>query len=365
MLFSLYTGSFSSKENGNKSTSRRKKPHKFRELLTHLQCCTTAPLSFKEQADIVGCSKDFAKEIAKENISSKVITKTATTYKGDRRKLPGRNIYGRGEAFDPKLHLIDDLDLEITKETITNRHGVEQTILVRKFVPRKVMNNSKNNYNDQGRCKKPTTNENNKRNLSKDRFAKGKPQESSSSFERKKYKRSFFEHKLELLKPFGFESLAKKAPAWWFKNPKKLKAALKLARKKLGKGYTCRDPFKFLCFLMKHGVFGYRRHCARNLVMAVVKPTIDRVMPFVESSEPIRQTYDGLVKLHKSHGLKMDFTNVQKLLRKKFPHLTAAVEVCFKRLSLESADKIRNVNGFLNYLVGMTNPYDYLKRKEA
>ena len=107
-------------------------------------------------------------------------------------------------------------------------------------------------------------------------------------------------------------------------------------------------------------------HCplARR-VMAVVKPTIDRVMPFVESSEPIRQTYDGLVKLHKSHGLKMDFTNVQKLLRKKFPHLTAAVEVCFKRLSLESADKIRNVNGFLNYLVGMTNPYDYLKRKEA
>jgi len=116
---------------------------------------------------------------------------------------------------------------------------------------------------------------------------------------------------------------------------------------------------------MKHGVFGYRRHVARNLALAVVKPTIDRVMFFAESNDPVRLTYDGLVKLHKSHGLKVDFTNVQKLLRKKFPHLTAAVEVCFRRLSLEGADKISNVNGFLNYLVGMTNPYDYLKRKEA
>lgn len=348
-----------------KANNRRKKPHKYRELLTHLQCCTTAPLSFKEQADIVGCTPFFAKKVSRENTATKIITKTSTIYKGDCRKLAGRNIYGRGEAFDPNIHLIDDLDLEITKETITNRHGVKQNVLVRKFIPRKARSNSKNNYTSSDNCKKFTTNKNNKRNLSKDRFARGKPQELSSSLERKNYKRSYFEHKLEMLKPFGFESLAKKAPAWWFKNPKRLKAGLKLLRSKLRKGHSCRDPFKFLCFLMKHGVFGYRRHCARNLSLAVVKPTIDRVMPFVESSDPVRQTYDGLVKLHKSHGLKMDFTNVQKLLRKKFPHLTAAVEVCFKRISLNGADKIRNVNGFLNYLVGMANPYDYLERKEA
>ena len=61
---------------------------------------------------------------------------------------------------------------------------------------------------------------NNKKNLSKDRFARDKPQEFSFSLERKNFKRSYFEHKLEILKPFGFESLAKKAPAWWFKNPK-------------------------------------------------------------------------------------------------------------------------------------------------
>ena len=364
MSVSVSTSSFSSKPQDKKSKYKRKKPHKYRELITHLQCCTTAPLSYREQAKIVGCSEIFAKEVTRENLAAKIITKTSTTYNFSGQTLTGKNVYGRGEAFDPNVHLIDDLELKITKEEITTRWGVRRTILVRKFIPRKAHKNSKNNYSFSSKTENHTPNTNKKKNLSKDRFAIDKHQEFSSSFDRNNYKKDFFKHKFDILKSYGFEELAKKAPAWWFKDLKKLKKALKLLRSKQKGKFRCHDPFKFLCFLMKHGVFGYRRHVARNLSLAVTKPSINRVLPFLET-EPIRQTYDALVKLRKSHGLKMDFTSVQKLLRKKFPHLTAATEVCLKRLSFEGAEKILNVNGFLNYLVGLTNPHDYLKRKEV
>ena len=350
---------------GSSENKRRKKPHKYRELLTHLQCCTTAPLSFKEQAEICGCSVILAKQVTRDNVDAKIITKTTTVYKGDARGLTGKNIYGRGEAFDPRAHLISGLDLEISKQEIVTRYGIQRTVLVRKFVPGKSQQNSKNKCESSGKTQNHTPKKNLKKNSSKEEFAKRKHQEFSSSFEKRNYKKDFFQHKFDTLKSFSFEDLAKKAPSWWFKDLEKIKKALQLLRHKIRKGYSCRNPFKFLCFLMKRGTFGYRRHVARNLSLAVAKPTMDRVLPFLEGSEPLRQTYDGLVKLRKSYGLKMDFTNVQKLLRKKFPHLIAAVSVCLKRLSLEGGDKIRNFNGFLNFLVGMTNPYDYLKRKEA
>ena len=353
------------------SSNVRKKPYKYRRLLTHLQCCTKLPLSYNEQAQIVGCTPFFAKKITKENIANKIITKKSTVYKCNGREFPeicGKNIYGRGKNFDPKEHLIDDLELVIKTEL---NPKTKKKKLTREFKPRKNLNSNQS--------KKFTTDLNTKKNSSKEELAKGKPRKFSekSSEKRKKSKEKhnstkkylskeeWLKHKTDILKPFGFEKWVKKAPAWWFRDLKRLHSALKLLIYKLRRGWKCRDPFKFICWLLKHGTFGYRRHCARDLSLAVVKPTVDRVMPFCEKSEPIRQTYEGLKKLYKSHGLKMDFTSIEKLLRKKFPHLTAAVEVCFQRLKFTKGDPIRNINGFLNYLVGMDEPYNYLKRKET
>ena len=356
------------------SSNVRKKPYKYRRLLTHLQCCTKLPLSYNEQAQIVGCTPFFAKKITKENIANKIITKKSTVYKCNGREIPGicgKNIYGRGKNFDSKEHLIDDLELVIKTEIDPK---TKKKKLTREFKPRKTTNKNLNS----NQSEKFTTKLNLKKNSSKEELAKAKSWKflEKSSEKRKKSKKKqtstkkylskeeWHKYKTDILKPFGFENLAKRAPAWWFRDLKRLHSALKRLIKKLKRGWTCRDPFKFICFLMKHGTFGYRRHCARNLSLVIVKPTLKRLEPFLES-DSIANGYEAIKSLWKNHNLKIDFTSIQKLLRKNFPHLAAAAHVCQKRLKFTKAEPIRNINGFLSYLVGMDEPYDYLKRKEA
>lgn len=63
-------------------------------------------------AEIVGCSKKFAKIVAKENESKKIIKRSPTFFT---EKLSGKNKYERGENFNPKSHLIKNLTLIIRR----------------------------------------------------------------------------------------------------------------------------------------------------------------------------------------------------------------------------------------------------------
>jgi len=357
-----------------KSNKQQPKKHKYQELLTHLQCCTKAPLSYKEQAEIVGCSKFFAKKIAKQNLINQIISITPTTHKSFGRNLKGKNIYGHGKNFDPKIHLLDDIKVEmynlkfslnINYQTLSNHKKLspndidkasksEKQKIIRRFV-------QKNSHNP----KKFTTNKNSKENLDKSKFAKASGTPSAGYFY------SSYEEFLEksgrkaLFAKYGFEDQVEKAPNWWFRDIKKLESALKLVKSKLSNKHK---PFKlknfnnFMSYLLKHGVFGWHRHCARELSIAIVQPSIKNTLKFC-MSDPIEKTYLGLKELHEKNNLKLGFACVQKLLRSKFPKLSAAVSVCLTRLSWKKGDQIRDINAFLNYLIGMHNPFDYLKTK--
>lgn len=350
--------------------NQQAKKYKKKNLLTHIQCTTSAPLSYKEQAEIVGCSERFAKKVTQENIQAGVIEKNSTIYQSS---LFGRNKYCKGKNFNYKLHLINDLTLiirrcEITKSNTSNSLSKRKYKSTHKIIRRLVPSDSPEAIEHMKKLSAKSRSDTKssplkgiyKENSNKLEFARDKPSEFSN---KNSPKQGFLKHKLEVLDAYGFKDLAKNAPAWWFRDLEKLKSALKLTRKKLKKGFKCKNLYKFVSFLLKHGVFGFRRHTARNLSVAISRPSLKRVEPYLRT-DPIQQTYEGLTNLWKKYNLKIDFDTMQMLLRRRFPHLTSAVDVCQKRLKLESADPIKNVTAFLSFLVGMDEPYDYLRKNQ-
>lgn len=347
----MYHNQSSSLDIKTANNKQQQKKYKYRELLTHLQCCTKSPLSYKEQAEIVGCSKFFAKKIAKQNLSNGIIIITPTTHESSGRKLAGKNIYGRGENFDPRIHLINNLNFSIEMHPIINvmskKKICQKSVLVRKFV-------EKDGTEIYKKPKKFTTNKNYKRNLDKSKFAKDKQPETSKNYITK-------DQKIEVLKAYGFEPYAEKAPIWWFRSPARLKAALRLLKAKLKCGFKPKNFYKFVTFLMKRGTFGYRRHCARETSIAIVRPTIKRIEPYLET-EPRTNGYEALKKLHQTHRLDISFSNMQKLARHGYAKLFTSAEVMLKRLKLPG---IKDVNAFMHHLISMKEPYDILRKKHA
>jgi len=347
-----------------KPKKKQPKKHKYRELLTHLQCCTKAPLSYKEQAQIVECSERLAKMVTKENFEAGIITKTPTIYNSRGRTLSGKNIYGRGKNFDPKLHLIDGVELLISTSKqrlninhqtlekhkspiynkIESKNTQKQHTIIRRFVERKVSKD--------GSYKNFTPKKNLLRNLDKSKFAKDKHRSLSGKFLGK-------DEKIVLLKAYGFEEHASKAPSWWFRDLARLKAALGRLRSKIKRGFRVKNFFKFISYLLKRGTFGYRRHVARNTSLAINRPTIERIDPYMDSDAKM-QGYEALKELHKKHKLDLSFSNVQKLLRQGFDKLSMSAEVMLKRLKFPG---IVNVNAFMHHLLSMREPYDILRKR--
>lgn len=343
------------------SENPQQKKYKYRELLTHLQCCIKSPLSYKEQAEIVGCTKFFAKKVAKQNLLNGVITITPTTHKSSGRKLAGKNIYGRGENFDPDIHLINNLNFSIERRLIiyvmSENKNCQKSVLDIKLVEKDTAELSK-------KSKKFTTKKNYKENLYKYKFAKASGKPSARHFY------SSYEEFLEksgrkaLFAKYGFENQVLKAPSWWFKDIKKLESALKLVQSKLSKKHK---PFnlnnfnKFVSYLLKRGVFGWFRHCARETSLAISRPTLKRVEPFL-GNDFRTNGYESLKELYKKHHLNISFSNVQKLARHGYSKLFTAAEVMLKRLKLPG---IKDVNAFMHHLISMKEPYDILRKRNA
>lgn len=164
--------------------------------------------------------------------------------------------------------------------------------------------------------------------------------------------------KKHLFAKYGFEKYLPRAPKWWFRDKAKLEAALRLIRNKLKKGFKLRSFINFLSHLLKHGVFGYRRHCSRNLCVAL-SPNLNYVIPYLATA-PIETGYCALKELKHKHGLDTTFTSMSRLLRRGYAHLAMASEVMIKRLKFKP---VRSVTGYLNFLVSLKEPYDVLKPK--
>ncbi len=197
---------------------------------------------------------------------------------------------------------------------------------------------------------------NSTKNSSKEEFAKR-----SASFSFSRNGRIPKSKKKDLFEEFGLEKQFPYRPLWWFKDLTKLKKALKIIKRKVLEGFQVRDFVKFFSHLLAHGVFGYRKHCARNLSLAVVKPNLKRVEPML-STEPITAGYEAILSLKKKYNLDMSFTNIERLLRKGFSHLAIASQAVLKRLEIS---KVRDINGFINFAVSMKEPYELLKTKTS
>ena len=243
--------------------------------------------------------------------------------------------------------------LNINYQTLSNHKKLSPNDIDKASKPEKQKIIRRFVQSDSHTAKKFTTNKNSKENLDKSKFAKDKQPEFS-----KKYITQ--EQKIEVLKTYGFESYAEKSPIWWFRDLTRLKTALRLLKAKLKRGFKPKNFFNFITFLLKHGTFGYRRHIARNTSLAINRPTIDRIEPFMRS-EAIANGYESLKELHRKHALDISFTNIQKLARKGYAKLFTAAEVVLKRLKLPG---IVNINAFMHHLISMKEPYDILRKNQ-
>ena len=281
-------------------------------------------ISFKQIAKKVGCTDTYAKITIAKLVKAGKVIKTSTEFiskKYDKeRVLCGRNLYTSRKK-----------SAEVNEPKNTPKSAEKDT--------------SKIN---------PKTNS---LNLYKYKFANGT---THRNFSKEKISQDGLrKHKLEVLGAYGFQDHAQKAPLWWFRDLDRLKKALKLLKRKQAGGYKCKNFFYFISFLMKHGTFGYRRHCARNLSLAINKPNLERIEPLMASSA-IAEGYEALKELHKKHNLDVSFTNMTKLLRKNFPQLSIAAQVMIKRLKIPG---VEDMNKYLHFIVSMSDPVEVLQRK--
>ena len=78
-----------------------------------------------------------------------------------------------------------------------------------------------------------------------------------------------------------------------------------------------------------------------------------------EASEKVLSDFDKLKGL-KKRGLNTSFSELEKLLRKGFSHLATSAEVLLKILKWQ---RVENLNGFLNWLVSLKEPFEVVKKK--
>ena len=315
---------FSAEKNSNSKPKRRasrksgklKKQEKIRRLVVNYGN-KSIPISFKQIATKVGCTQRYAEITIAKLVEAGKIIKTATKFISKKytkeRVLCGKNIYTSPPKANAK-------STESSDAKIRNKSKIFTKVKIAKGTP---LRNSSKEENFQELLKK--------------------------------------EEKISFLKPLGFENLAETSPDWWYRDLELLKKSLRLLKKKLKTGWKCRDQIKFITFLLKHGIFGYRHHCARNLSLAINRPTMDRIEPYM-ASPYVANGYEALKELHKKHNLDITFGNVQKLLRKGFSHLAMSADVMLKRLKIPG---VNQTNAFLHHIVSMKEPVDVLRKKTA
>jgi len=288
-------------------------------------------------AEVVGCSKKFAKIVAKENAAAKVIVIENTCYKFG---ISGKNKYSRGKNFSPKKHLIPGVRVVVKK--------VCKDLIINVMSEKKTCQNSKTRQKSSPKKRLFPTKSNTNKNSKE--FAKASPGRPSV--------------KLEVLRRHGFEKFAKGAPSWWFRDLEKLEKALRLVKSKVKKGFGRHRKinfFKFVSHLLKNEASGYRKWRAMEFVKDFSSPSIQRVNEYFEN-EFKQRAWEDFSALFNQQKFKLNIDTAQKLLRRGFQHAAKCAEVSLKRLKLGG---IKCTTGFTISLVKMRNPMDILTKNQV
>ena len=288
-------------------------------------------------AEVVGCSKYFAKKVAKENEAAKVITIEKTRYKFG---ISGKNKYSRGENFSPKKHLIPGVRVVVKK--------VHKRLIINVMSEKRACRTSKTSQNSHHKKKEFTTKSNINKNSKE--FAKASPGRPSV--------------KLEVLRRHGFEKFAKGAPSWWFRDLEKLEKALRLVKSKVKKGFGRHRKinfFKFVSHLLKNEASGYRKWRAMEFVKDFSSPSVKRINEWLDT-EFKQRAWEDFSALFNQQKFKLNIDTAQKLLRRGFQHAVKCAEVSLKRLKLGG---IKCTTGFTLSLVNMRNPMDILTKNQV
>ncbi|MCB9092658.1 MAG: hypothetical protein H6620_08875 [Halobacteriovoraceae bacterium] len=188
-------------------------------------------------------------------------------------------------------------------------------------------------------------------------LGRGDKQSPPSSFSLNNNRKVMYDLHLSLSQLDVDEALSriKEFPKWWFNDLQLLKRVLQLFFRKLKKGYCVNDPMRWISSVIKSDGYGYRRKIAKEVLKGIKEGRRDL-------SPPVQQTYSTLAKLGQQ-GLLLSEETLIKLLRKGMAHLGVAL-IAFEKLSTYSTP-IRDLNGFLIYLVGLDDPLSIFKPKES
>lgn len=268
----------------------------------------TRKISFLEIAKHLGVSQRTAKRYIKTDLENGFISKKSTQYKCSKYKvlLSGRNIYSLTESGLSQL-----------------KDRRESVLTPQRFY---------------------------KKNSSKEEFAKSRLKETCSISEKER---------LLVFQKHNLINLAKTAPKWWFRDISVLEKTLKLLSTKIKKGYKVKNPWRWISSVLadKGRGFRYKRAKDTSLILTGRKTKRGRILETV--SDRVRSDFSRLEGL-KKRGLDTSFAEMEKLMRKGFAHLSQCIEVLTKVLK---SRPIHNLNGFLNWLVSLKEPFEVFQKK--
>ena len=267
----------------------------------------TRKISFLEISKFLGVSERTAKRYIKKDLENGFITRERTTYQCRKYKtlLSGRNIYHLTEKG--KAYLLQSQQGYVTPQS---------------FIKKKYS--------------------------SKEEFAKGKARDSFSQ-----------EKKNELLEKHHFGHLIGKCPPWWFRNFYILEKTLRLLNQKKRRGYKAKNEKRWISSVIRDQGRGFRHKVAKKTSLTLANNRKELLNILECSSDRILTDFDRLKEL-KKRGLNTSFEEMEKLLRKGFSHLASCAEVLLK---ISKWRAIKNLNGFLNWLVSLKEPFEIFNKK--
>ena len=150
-----------------------------------------------------------------------------------------------------------------------------------------------------------------------------------------------------------------RAPHWWFRDLPTLEKTLKLLNRKKKKGYRMKNEERWISSVIRDRGRGFCYKIAKKTTLVLANNRKESWKVLGEASERVISDFDRLVEL-KKRGLNTSFKEMEKLLRKGFSHLASCTEVLLKLLKWQT---IKNLNGFLNWLVSLKEPFEVFKKK--
>ena len=170
--------------------------------------------------------------------------------------------------------------------------------------------------------------------------------------------------KLRTLQNLGFSEVLKELPLYLFEKAmiKRVIQAITLLQRKYEKhNYRVRNPVGWIINCVKDLSCGFRKHAARRLCREI---HFDREEILKKSMHTGSHSIDPLVDLYYKYGLDISPQALAKVLRKGQSFAISAAKICIKKINYHGIEKMKNVNAYLNWLVGFKTLKDFFKFKK-